>query len=394
MRDVLIVGGSFAGLAVANQLRGFRVTILDPKPIGSGQTSACGTPLPVLEHWGMTDSVLQVHDRLVLHTGHRTREFRSPYEWCTFDYEKFCQDLFTKSKAEFVQAAATGYRDGRVQTNLGKFNAECIVDASGWRASLASCIPQLFSQKYRSSFGLETTLASSQIREIKGMHFWYDRELLKDSMGWVFPRGESTSFGIGSYKGITRLIEPLKTLTDKFDLTPDKTHGTRIPSELRRPIVGPIFVVGDAAGMCIGLTAEGIRPSLYFGEACGRIIRQVLEGELNLEAGLTKYSEFVEGKRSFFDILFFAQSILTRLPRKSIEWIVRLISNDPLRTWLFEKYWSLTPEWEVSISPSKNKGYLKTQDPEQVPTRFQTGVMVEEHPSSVNIWSGDQPRRE
>ena len=30
MRDVLIVGGSFAGLAVANQLRGVRVTILNP----------------------------------------------------------------------------------------------------------------------------------------------------------------------------------------------------------------------------------------------------------------------------------------------------------------------------------------------------------------------------
>ena len=30
MREVLIVGGSFAGLAVANQLRGFRVTILNP----------------------------------------------------------------------------------------------------------------------------------------------------------------------------------------------------------------------------------------------------------------------------------------------------------------------------------------------------------------------------
>ncbi len=117
--------------------------------------------------------------------------------------------------------------------------------------------------------------------------------------------------------------------------------------------------------MCIGLTAEGIRPSLYFGEACGRIIRQVLEGELTLEAGLTKYSAYVEGKRSFFDILSFAQSILTRLPRKSIEWIVRLISNDPLQTWVFEKYWSLKLEWEkstqavwifgVAISPGENE---------------------------------------
>lgn len=103
MRDVLIIGGSFAGLAVANQLRGFRVTILDPKPIGSGQTSACGAPLPVLEHWGMTDSVLQTHDRLILHTARRTIEFPSPYKWCTFDYEKLCSSLYLRSGAEFVQ---------------------------------------------------------------------------------------------------------------------------------------------------------------------------------------------------------------------------------------------------------------------------------------------------
>ncbi len=41
--DVIIAGGSFAGLAVANQLRGQRVLLIDRKPIGSGRTSACGT---------------------------------------------------------------------------------------------------------------------------------------------------------------------------------------------------------------------------------------------------------------------------------------------------------------------------------------------------------------
>src|SRR6266498_5144291 len=42
--DAIIVGASFAGLAVARQLRG-RVLLLDRNEVGAVQTSACGTPL-------------------------------------------------------------------------------------------------------------------------------------------------------------------------------------------------------------------------------------------------------------------------------------------------------------------------------------------------------------
>lgn len=76
--DVIIAGGSFAGLAVATQLRGRRVLILDRKPVGTGQTSACGTIMPVLEHWHAEESVLQVHHSLFLHTAGRDIEFKPP----------------------------------------------------------------------------------------------------------------------------------------------------------------------------------------------------------------------------------------------------------------------------------------------------------------------------
>ncbi len=47
--DVVIAGASFAGLAVASQLRGCRVLLVDRKPVGTGQTSACGTTLRLME---------------------------------------------------------------------------------------------------------------------------------------------------------------------------------------------------------------------------------------------------------------------------------------------------------------------------------------------------------
>ena len=42
--DVLICGASFAGLAVARELRGARVLIVDRYEVGERQTSACAAP--------------------------------------------------------------------------------------------------------------------------------------------------------------------------------------------------------------------------------------------------------------------------------------------------------------------------------------------------------------
>jgi flavin-dependent dehydrogenase len=46
------VGASFAGLAAAGELAGAgRVLVLDRAPVGEGETSACATPLRVLERY-------------------------------------------------------------------------------------------------------------------------------------------------------------------------------------------------------------------------------------------------------------------------------------------------------------------------------------------------------
>ena len=39
-----------------------------------------------------------------------------------------------------------------------------------------------------------------------------------------------------------------------------------------------MFFVGDAAGHCFPLSGEGIRTAFYFGIACGRELRAVVEG--------------------------------------------------------------------------------------------------------------------
>lgn len=73
--DAAIAGASFAGLATAMQLSGYRVVLLDQYPVGTHPTSACGTPLATAQAVGATCALQEIHHALVLHTGGATVRF-------------------------------------------------------------------------------------------------------------------------------------------------------------------------------------------------------------------------------------------------------------------------------------------------------------------------------
>ena len=66
---------------------------------------------------------------------------------------------------------------------------------------------------------------------------------------------------------------------------PSGYQGNWIPHQLRAAVEDGVFFVGDSAGHCLPLTAEGIRTALYFGLACGRELRAVLDGRAHARAG-------------------------------------------------------------------------------------------------------------
>ena len=106
--DAIISGGSFAGPAAAVQLRGKRVLLIEPHEIGAVQTSACGTLLALLEAIRTMDSLLQVHDRSLVHLGQRT-----------FDYRFFCNCLPAQSDVEILRGSVLGHDGHTVSTTRG-----------------------------------------------------------------------------------------------------------------------------------------------------------------------------------------------------------------------------------------------------------------------------------
>jgi flavin-dependent dehydrogenase/YHS domain-containing protein len=305
--DVVVVGASFAGLAVARQLRG-EVLLLDRYEVGAHQTSACGTPLWVPEALGVADSVLQVHRRVVVHAPSRTVSFDvSDAPYCTFDYGAFCRGLLDQCRVRFLRATVTGLTGGAVETTEGRFAAPCVVDCSGWRRAL---FDRASRPRPRASFGLETDTAYAG----EALYFWAKPERFGDGIAWVFPTGRGSRVGLGSYQGVTKLKGSLGRFVSDLAATPGGYHGTYFPGGLGAATAGRLFVVGDAAGHCLPLTAEGIRPALYFGQECGRLVQQVLEGGCSLAPALAAYRRCVEAYRWAYRGLALAQRAVMQAP--------------------------------------------------------------------------------
>ena len=328
--DAIIIGGSFAGLGVARQLRG-DVLLIDRNEIGAGQTSACGTPLETVEAVGAEASVLQVHDRIVLHPSKEAVvEVRWRRPFCTFDYALFCQSIYKDLEVTFRKALVRGMENGRVITDAGEFRSRVIVDCSGWRRSAVGGPID----RGELGYGIETVLGHSE----DGLHFYLGPEILEQGVGWVFPCGDKSRFGIASYEGQTRLKEDLDRFLERFRLRRGRLHGGFIPYALHPPTANGVFSVGDAAGQCPPLTCEGIRPALYFGTACGMIVQRVLEGELGLEEGLRSYRRFVRSHRIYYRILHWAQWVLPRLSSSPQARFWHLITSGWLGDYLTDAY--------------------------------------------------------
>lgn len=317
--DVIIAGGSFGGLAAAAQLRGRHVLLIEPHTIGSVQTSGCGTLLAVLQATGTLDSLLQTHNRIVLHLGQTTFEYPLPYPFCTFDYQTFCYRLLSQAQVEVLHASVLGHQGRIVYTSRGAFEAEVLIDATGWRAALAKNSRWRAKPFASKSFGLETNIPVSG----EGLHFYYDPHRLRPfNVGWLFPTGSRSRAGLASYQGNTQVGGGLSDFVmDRFECSPSGRHGGYFPYRRRPATTGNVFRVGDAAGQCIPLTGEGIRPALYFGAQVGRLARRVLEGETRLPETLSTYRQFVDSHKGIYRFTLLGQKII---PGLSIHWIRRL----------------------------------------------------------------------
>jgi flavin-dependent dehydrogenase len=116
-----------------------------------------------------------------------------------------------------------------------------------------------------------------------------------------------------------------------------------------------VFFVGDSAGHCLPLTAEGIRTAFYFGIACGRELRTVLDGHSSREQALSRYSAFSDAHKWKFSSLLFTQRAVGRLtPTPAVTALARVMESPRVCRWAFEHYMRIAPaSFVVGPSPGR-----------------------------------------
>ena len=310
--DVVIVGGSFAGLATALALRGHRVLIVDQRPIGAHQTSTCGTPLAAAQAVGAESAILEVHDALVLHTGRHTFAYPPGRPFVTFDYPAFCQAMLAQTDAEVWCARATAVGDTEVATTQGTVRARFVVDASGWQGLHARAAGPARARGGL-GYGVETELPGAAPGG-PNLHFYFDRALIREGYAWVFPCGQFFRIGVCTFDPAVRLGPVLDRHLARFGLRPGRTHGGVLATAPAPPIVGSHFVVGDAAGQCLPLTAEGIRAALDSGRQCGELVAAALAGEISAEDARAHYAAAIHAERRKRQALLRTQRLVATAP--------------------------------------------------------------------------------
>src|SRR5437660_5528319 len=176
------------------------------------------------------------------------------------------------------------------------------------------------------------------------MELWIDPRYVRAGYSWNFPARDELRVGVGSFWPSHHVKEPTVRLAHELELEPVGYQGNWIPHKLRAAVEDEVFFVGDSAGHCLPLTAEGIRTALYFGIACGRELRDVLASRRTRADALARYAAFSDGHSREFRWMLRAQQLAGRLtPSRAMSAAVRAFESPRVCGWVFDRYLAIAP---------------------------------------------------
>lgn len=348
--DVVICGASFAGLAVARELAGSgaNVLVVDRYEIGERQTSACAAPTEWLTNLGLEPSIRQTFRDLVVHRpSGKAYRWTLPWTFSTFDYRELCALLaeqgdftFETAKVDGLTRAAGGTTH-TVHTDRGDLRSALVVDALGWRRVLSEQPDAIQPPNARLSRGLEVHPPATG----EDLELWLDPKYIGPGYSWAFPAGDELRTGVGSFDPHLHVKEPTVQLATDLGIgTEGGYQGNWIPHRIRPATGDGVFFAGDSAGHCLPTTAEGIRTALYFGLACGRELRKVIEGKQTREQALARYGSFSDDHRWAFDWLWRVQSIVSGINKyPAMDTALEIMTRPKLIKWAFTHYLDIAP---------------------------------------------------
>ena len=301
--DVVVVGGGPAGATAANDLAraGRRVMLLDR----AGRVKPCGGAVPpqLMRDFDVPDHLLVNRVDTARIVSPRGRAVDIPVgdgyvgmvdrdvfdEWLRARAER---NGATRETGAFVRlerdpdgVARIVYTEGRSRSGGEKsVRARMIVGADGALSAVArQAVPGAHRARHVFAYHEIVRSPSSSGDEFGPARadVYYDGRLSPDFYAWVFPHGETTSIGTGTFEkgfGMKEAVANLRAATGLDGMETIRREGAPIPLRaLPRWENGrDVVLAGDAAGVVAPASGEGI----FYAMTGGRVAAEAIEEAL------------------------------------------------------------------------------------------------------------------
>jgi len=294
MYDVVVIGGGPSGATAANDLalKGFSVALIDK----AGRVKPCGGAVPpqAMVDFDIPDELLVARvgtarmvsphrqkvdipvgkgyvgmvDRGTFDEWLRERARANGAERITGFFDHFSYDTDDRLLIHFAEGNS---RSGKLET----IKTRHLIGADGALSAVArQAIPIAYAGGNRVTAYHEivkSPTVETDDFQARRADIYYDGKYSPDFYAWVFPHGEVTSIGTGTFEqgfDMRAAVGRLRTETGLADCETVRREGAPIPL---RPLKWwengkDVSVCGDAAGVVASASGEGI----FYAMTCGR----------------------------------------------------------------------------------------------------------------------------
>ena len=299
MDDVIIIGAGPAGSTAARLLaeKGKSVRVLEKssfprkKPCGGAITSRALALLPPSFH----DQVLSAPTFWTFRGRKGFRTIPTPRPFCytvdrmTFDAWLAYQAQKSGAEIHFGTAVLAFAFDGEqylVKTDQGYFQSRYLMGADGAKGISAK---YLGLNRPKNGAAVEIEVSSALKADdmnrveinVSGYPWGY---------AWVIPHGSVANIGVGSFKaGKLPALKPLlqnyvkKTVAKWSSPSPILAHPLPYRTHFSPLAIHHGLLIGDAAGLMDGFSAEGIYSALYSAFAAVEVVDRALDKNTDVE---------------------------------------------------------------------------------------------------------------
>jgi len=289
--DLVIIGGSFAGLACARTaaLRGLKVAVVDGKPEPGARVATTGIVVKeASDDFDLPARLMRKVRGVRLYSPDgRNVDLHAPgyffHATDTAQVLRWMADEAARAGATLLYGqkfeGAVAYERGVGISALG-LHAQFLVGADGARSRVA----ELFGLGRNRRFlaGVELECEPLKDIDLRFLHCFADSRIAPGYIAWAVPGAGVTQLGVAARRpakpDLRALLERLKTFCDLREVRIISRRSGLIPvgGTLRNLGNDRVLLVGDAAGMVSPVTGGGIHTALRFGRRAAQLVSDYL----------------------------------------------------------------------------------------------------------------------